>query len=294
MLGKLPSQPDFVREGVLGELADVLDTWLVRALPHLHAAGGVERLPAISFCLCDAQREHGLLGVCAPSRDAAAREFPAAIFRTLELAALTPLSAAGARGQEFLLAAQALLAALPDLSRAALRDALGNLPELNPNASQRGLESLDCATFFGSLASAEPAFEAFYALYAFVSGLGPGTSAGPALLCPTGSERDALAWLEIAARVCARTKRTPSYLFAPERGRLLVCSSSLTPELLRALAEPGFTSDHIWPLTTELPSAREHARAELLAIVPELAAPADLPVITLADKLAQFGARFAC
>jgi type VI secretion system ImpM family protein len=293
MLGKLPSQPDFVREGAQGELADVLDHWLVCALPHLHAAGGVERMPALSFCLCDAQREHALLGVCAPSRDAAAREFPAAIFRTLELAALTPLSAAGERGRAFLRAAAALLDTLPDLSREALREALTELPEVETSGSEDALESFDCASFFASVSRIEPTFESFYGLYAFVNGLAPSLGAGPALICPVGGEQDVRAWLEIARCVCARTRRTPSYLHAPERGRLLVCSSSLSPELLRALADPRFTSDRVWPLTTESPSAREHARAELLEAVPELAAPSNLRLNALAERLAKFVARFA-
>ena len=44
LLGKLPCQPDFVREGFRGPASDALDAFLVQASPILHQGIGVEKL----------------------------------------------------------------------------------------------------------------------------------------------------------------------------------------------------------------------------------------------------------
>ena len=84
LLGKLPCQPDFVREGFRGPATDALDAFLVQASPVLHQSVGVAQLPSLLLCQSLPKQAHGLLGVCGPSRDAAGRPFPAAIVHALD------------------------------------------------------------------------------------------------------------------------------------------------------------------------------------------------------------------
>ena len=81
LLGKLPCQADFVREGFRGAASDVLDAFLVQATPFLHQSVGVQQLPRLLLCQCLPKQAQGLVGVCAPSCDAAGRDFPVVIAR---------------------------------------------------------------------------------------------------------------------------------------------------------------------------------------------------------------------
>jgi type VI secretion system protein ImpM len=295
LVGKIPCQPDFVREGASDASADALDAWLVQAVPHLQLAGGVARMPQLSFCRCLVEQSRALIGVCAPSRDAAGREFPVAIFRTVELASLRPhLGRLFWQFEPFLRAASDLVEQLPRMSDLAeLRVALAELPSAPPSAADTpgpDLRSMQSQTFLESVFGADPAYEQLYGLYAFAAAFAAGADANPTLDCPVRSERDARVWLELATQLSARTGGAPSLLYAPEHGRLLVSASHWASELLRALAEPGYTCDRIWPLTTQAAPALDQARSDMLSVMPELASTRGLPVLELANRLANFSA----
>src|SRR6185312_941247 len=128
LLGKLPCQPDFVREGFRGPATDALDAFLVQASPILHQGVGVAQLPTLLLSQSLPKQAHALVGVCGPSRDAAGRPFPAALVHAVDAAELRSLqSEAFWRFSRFLQSAEALLGQLATLT---LADARAELDEL--------------------------------------------------------------------------------------------------------------------------------------------------------------------
>jgi type VI secretion system protein ImpM len=292
LLGKLPCRPDFVREGCSGAAADALDLWLLQGTEQLHAVHAAERLPSSFFCLNS--HPHALIGVLGPSSDSQGRQFPVAVFRQFDRAAYQ-----AQLGQlfwgfgSFLHAAQQLISELPELALDEARARLSALPELTPltaAASDPQLESLRSASFFDGLFGATPDHPQFYALYTLASAFAAQAGAGTALDCPIRGPLDARAWLELAAHLGRRHKLWPSFLFSPEKARLLISVASPPAELLCALAEPARVFERIWPLHTQSLTALDHARSSMLSNLPELGATPGIPLPLLAERLAAFSA----
>jgi type VI secretion system protein ImpM len=296
--GKLPSRPDFVREGGQGRAADALDAWLVQASPLLHAADGasVSDLPVCWFGHGFPKHNSVLVGVLGPSRDSAGREFPVAVFRESALGERRKhFAALLSEHAEFLDAAELLLVALPDLSLEELRARLVSLP-IPVADSAPVIEPRQAGSRLRQLFEADPPGSLFYALSTFVSAFADTDATTQlALDCPVREAADARIWLALAALISAQNPACPSFLFAPEPARLLISVAAPGAELLCALAQPGFSGERVWPLTTAHLPAIEHARSTLLPVLPELAAEheASLSLRELGERLARAGAAIA-
>lgn len=284
LLGKLPCQADFVREGFRGAASDVLDAFLVQATPLLHQTAGVPSLPRVWFCQCLPKQAQGLLGVCAPSCDAAGRDFPVVIARAFDRAQWRPrLGEVFWSFNEFLSDADLLLDRLPDLT---ISDVRGELSALSAEQVEPGQGSPPPAAAFDRTFAGDGAVQS-YALYAFASAFAAGQP-GLTLDCPANDAPLARLWLELAARVSEATGTTTCTMYAPKTGRLLISVNGWTPSLLRALGDPSFEGDQLWPLTTQLPEARDNARAALQETAPALTRPRGLSLTDLCEQLARF------
>lgn len=154
LLGKLPCQPDFVREGFRGPATDSLDAFLVQASPILHQGVGVAQLPTLLLSQSLPKQAHALVGVCGPSRDAAGRPFPAALVHALDPAELRSLqSEAFWRFARFLQSAESLLGQLPTLT---LADARAELDELSLDDARPSRTSTSQASASAAVSGAMP------------------------------------------------------------------------------------------------------------------------------------------
>ena len=94
LVGKLPCQADFLREGWSGPESAALDRFLVQAQPALHESRAgrtdedTKQLPKLWMCQNLPKQRHGLVGICAPSHDAAGRSFPVALALAFDAAEL--------------------------------------------------------------------------------------------------------------------------------------------------------------------------------------------------------------
>ena len=283
LLGKLPCQADFVHEGFRGAAGDVLDAFLVQATPTLHQSVGVPSLPRAQLFQCLPKQAQGLIGLCAPSQDAAGRDFPVVVAHAFDRALWRArLGEIFWSFGPFLHGADDLVSRLPDLT---LSDVRGELSALGGEPVEPGQGSPPPAAAFDRTFGGDAAVQS-YALYAFASAFAAGQP-GLTLDCPAGDAPLARLWLELATRVAEATGTTICALYAPPEGRLLISVNGWTPSLLRALADPGFVGDQVWPLTTELAEARDNARHALQEASPALARPRGLPLAELCEQLAR-------
>lgn len=79
VLGKLPCQPDYVRQGAGGVAVEALFDWMIRALED----GAMVPKSGAMNSLCFRADNRLVLGCLAPSRDSAGRAFPAAVVTQL-------------------------------------------------------------------------------------------------------------------------------------------------------------------------------------------------------------------
>jgi hypothetical protein len=301
LLGKLPCQPDFVREGFRSPATDALDAFLVQASPLLHQGVGVAQLPTLLLSQSLPKQAHGLLGVCGPSRDAAGRPFPAALVHALDQSELRPLqSELFWRYSAFLHSAEALLGELATQTLAAARDALEELSLEHARPAQSGAATAAIsgvsnppppASLVRALQDGESADigedAQSYALYAIASAFAA-RHPGLTLDCPAHEPAQARLWLMLSARIADVTNSALCIMYAPLAGRLLIAIDAWHPGALRAIADPGFSFDQLWPLATSQADARAHARSALAEAGAALARPRTASVRELADQLAQF------
>jgi len=289
LMGKLPCQPDFVREGFRGPATDALDAFLVHATPVLHQGVGVAQLPTLFVSQILPKQTHGLVGVVAASRDAAGRPFPVAVVHALQQAQLRAVqNDVFWRFSEFNERAEALIGKLARLSLEDARAELGALPKIAEEpAAMSGNGSPPPAAFERGLTGTPDPDAQSYALYVVASAFAarhPGLS----LDFPAQDASQARLWLTLCARVAEATSSALCILYAPAQGRLLIAIDAWHPSLLRAVADPGFSFDQLWPLGTPQAEARAHARSALAQAGPALARPRGVAVRELADQLALF------
>lgn len=289
LMGKLPCQPDFVREGFQGPATDALDAFLVQATPPLHQGVGVAQLPTLFVCQSLPRQAHSLVGVCAPSRDAAGRPFPVAVVHALPQAQLRAVqSDVFWCFDEFTQHAEALISKLGRLSLEEARAELSALPPLAEEPAHRSGTGLPpAAAFERGLASASEPDAQSYALYVVASAFAA-RHPGLTLDFPAGDASQARLWLTLSARVAEATSSALCILYAPTHGRLLISIDAWHPGLLCAAADPGFSFDQLWPLGTPQAEARAHARDALAQAGPALARPRGAALRELADQLALF------
>lgn len=292
-MGKLPCQPDFVREGFRGPACDALDAFLVQATPLVHQSVGVAQLPTLYVSQCLPKQAHGLVGVVAPSRDAAGRPFPVAVVHPLPQAQLRAVqSDVFWRFSEFTERAEALITKLGRLTLEDARGELGALPPIEAEpAATSSSASPPPAAFERSLGkttdqSPDPDAQS-YALYVVASAFAA-RHPGLTLDFPAHDPSQARLWLTLSARVAEATSSALCILYAPAFGRLLIAIDAWHPGLLRAVADPDFSFDQLWPLGTPQAEARAHARSALAQAGPALARPRGVAIRELADQLALF------
>jgi hypothetical protein len=181
--------------------------------------------------------------------------------------------------QGFIGAAEALVARLPELSLEDVRTELCSLDDASSTPAP-------AAAAFERATDADPDVQS-YALYALASAFAA-RHAGLTLDCAAHDASEARLWLTLAGRVAEQTNTTTCVLYAQAQGRLLISIDGWHPGALRAIADPGFSVDQLWPLTTALSEARVHARSALAQAGPALQRPRTASLRELADQLARF------
>jgi hypothetical protein len=170
------------------------------------------------------------------------------------------------------------LSALPAIAdEPAAQSSSNGLPP--PAAFERGLTN-------GNEQGADPDAQS-YALYVVASAFAA-RHPGLTLDFPAHDPSQARLWLTLSARVAEASSSALCILYVPTHGRLLVTIDAWHPNLLRAVSDPGFSFDQLWPLGTPQAEARAHARSALAQAGPALARPRGVAVRELADQLAQF------
>lgn len=293
LLGKLPCQPDFVREGFRGAATDSLDAFLVEGTPTLHQSVGVSQLPTLLLYQSLPRQPHALIGVCAPSQDAAGRPFPVAIVHAL---AADPRRQVGLselfwQYQEFVTQAEALVSRLPRLSLEEARAELDALTGVGVTAQDASVGNASTtvappAAAFERVVNGSPGAQS-YALYTVASAFAA-KHAGLTLDCPAQDAAQARLWLTLVAHVAEQTSSKTCILYAPHKGRLLIAIDAWHPGQLRAIADPSFSFDQLWPISTEHQEARTHAQSALSKAGPALQRPRGASVRELAEQLAHF------
>jgi type VI secretion system protein ImpM len=293
LVGKLPTEPDFVRLGGRSACIEVFDAWLVHAAAPLCAAASVGSLRNLAFCFCLPKHSRALVGVLEPSQDSRGREFPVAVLLECNLEHWrTRLGELWQSAEPFRSAAQALILELGESSTSDIREQLSELPGLpTPEVSSyedaRLTSGENAGAFLRRTIGSSAAHNLFYAVSTLEAAFAePKPAAGLAIDCPVRDANDTATWLQLASQLSLQSKLVPSALFSAEPARLVISAETPLPQLLRALVEPGPAREQLWPLTASDPTALEHARATLSPIVPELMSEQrDLTLDALAQRL---------
>jgi type VI secretion system protein ImpM len=295
LFGKLPCRPDFVRVRCHGPAANELDQFVVRAAEQLNAQKLSLRGTAVRYLYCVPAAQRVLLGVLGESRDQVGREFPLALFASVPLARCGGRLARLALGfaDFFARAEHALreIAAAPfeqidaRLDAFALPDA-DVLDEAEVRLAGRLASSPALAFVEHAFGPADSALHC-YGLLTLITAAKPVRDAPPGQLgtvldCPAHDDNDRLIFMELATRVLRWRDALPTccWTAGPMPARLLIALGPPPSDVLRALADPGYSSQRIWPLTTARVAAIERARAAL----PELARLAEEPSMS-AERL---------
>jgi hypothetical protein len=189
---------------------------------------------------------------------------------------------------DFTQRAEALVTKLGRLSLEEARSELAELPVISDEPAALGGNGLPPpAAFERGLAHNNDPDSQSYALYVVASAFAA-RHPGLTLDFPAHDASQARLWLTLSARVAEATSSALCILYAPAQGRLLIAIDAWHPNLLRAVADPGFSFDQLWPLGTPQAEARAHARSALAQAGPALARPRGVAVRELADQLALF------
>lgn len=288
-LGKIPAQPDFVRQTLPEPIASDFDAWLVKSAQNLALAKAELPGGSIRFLFSAPQRSEAVVGVLVKSRDQVGRSFPLAIYTVVPSAVLaSTFHALPFAFSEVFERCDAVLADVPTLSLDALRARVAELvaPAFDAAsslraASERALQVLTSVT--GADLSARafasgPAGCFAYGMYTFrtaadaarrVPNAQP-SAATTVLACPIVVDVDLLAWLDLARRVFAGAGSglLPSFAWVEEPDpRLLLSLGHASDQLLCFVAEPRHGSARLWPLETRSREAIARAQAELGAVL---------------------------
>jgi type VI secretion system protein ImpM len=291
LYGKVASQPDFLRAGAGAFCQNGLDRWLQEGVEALRTERTQLPEGPTAFLLAPGGAL-AFVGALAPSRDAAGRSFPLALFAEVPVAAahegLPSLPQAWA---SFVAEASGLLAQAADLDGGeisrrtqALDARVSDTPE--PHAWKNQPVRTLAVVFDGSLPAA--AF-ALHTLATACDRAAAGTDTATATLtvdAPVAGSATTALWLEIARRRLAWAQAVPSLLWTtgPE-ARLLLTLGPPSPMAMAFLANPRHRSSRLWPLRTTVAGAKDHAWA---ALSPQQRAVLETPDAALGDLCAEF------
>ncbi len=281
-LGKLPEQPDFVRQPIAERIGQELDQWLVKSVQSLHLVK--QELPdaCVRFVFSAPGCEAVAVGVMRKSQDQVGRSFPLAIYTWLALdSAAQALQAIALAHGAFLARAEELLAALPGLSLQALRVQAAELEQV-PSAPL-GLAVQRCAevlaqtapdAMFARVFAQSPQEGHLYGLYTLRTATSavrgaPAASAPTVLDCPITNDVDLIAWLDLTRRCLGWAHHAPSFVWIEEPDpRLLLALGHASDQLLGFVADPHHRSARLWPLWTDRADAVQLAREGLALPLP--------------------------
>ncbi len=298
IVGKVPSEGDFVRHNLVEPLPRAFDRWLaasVESAAMLKLRGTSDPL---RFIYSDGAGAGVLVGVVAPSHDSVGRTYPLALFEWLRgTTAPARLSSLPVAYQGFLESAVALARAAQGMPAAQLKGDFESLPIVGPDDHARAAavceETLDrtAAADFEARAFEDPNAERYYAYHTLLSALSVharGSSFGPppTLDCPMATDVDQFAWLELVGRCMPRSAHSPTVLWCEdETPRMAVVLGTPSHVDYRFRSDDG-SSERVWPLTTTSTQARMTARDHLLSLDPGLGTSGD-SLRGLVDRIAR-------
>lgn len=293
--GKIPAQGDFVRAGIGDPLCQALVRWLEEGTAACYQSSS--RVPAVptGFLFKPAGERRALLGAMRGSGDKVGRQFPLAIFLTVEGPELLQAWPAAPLAYAPLIAAMAgVLADAETRSAAQLAEGARSLPApagdaLSEAAARAGQELGALPLSQASpLLGGEPG-PRHYALHtlrtACASLRGREPSRAEVLLdCPAPADADRWLWLSLVHKALAGAF-LPSFAWR-EGGRLLVSLGPFPPAALQSLCDPPRDGSKVWPLST----AQEAARVAAGKALGPAAAQVDRPDITAGELIAALAA----
>lgn len=285
LCGKLPARPDFVRFGAFGPPARAFDAWLTRSMERVQVKRAKLPQQPLRF-LFSFDGSASLLGVIAPSHDKVGRSYPVAIFRELASGSVNGRSAVVPEALAPLLReAQTAVDALPGVAADQV-DVLLQRLDATPATSlaaahalfSEGLQSADAGSFLRSAFGASASPMLGYALVTLLRaadsarGFGFGTRS-PVIDFPVAPGAPASIWLELAASLVPGVGA--SFIWTEPTSdqtpaRLLFRWGPPSDETLCALADARYSSQAVWPLTTDHAAALEQARVLLAGPLVEL------------------------
>jgi type VI secretion system protein ImpM len=276
VVGKLPSQADFVRQHVSDRVGGEFDRWLVKSTQTMLSAKAELPPAAVRFVFSAPGCDSVAIGVLAPSRDHVGRAFPLAIYTTLP----APFAARHALGLPL-----AYLQFMDDAEAVALESAESSAADLKarvtslapPNQEIVLVASQQCRDVLGQTSALEMLERVFpmtqgpqpaapyYALHTFsVASEGarsaPPSAAPTVLDCPIVTDVDLAAWIDLGRRSTPAQTVCPTFAWVQVSPRLLLVLGYAPEQLLHFVADPKHKSSRLWPLTTERPEAIERAR----------------------------------
>lgn len=275
VVGKLPSQADFVRQHVSDRIGGEFDRWLVKSTQSMLSAKA-ELPAAVRFVFSAPGCDSVAIGVLVPSRDHVGRTFPLAIYTALP----APFAGRHALGLplaylQFLDDAETLALEAANASAADLKAQVAAL--VPPNQEIVLVASQQCRDVLGQMSAREmlervfpmtqgpqPAAP-FYALYTFsvaseAARSAPPSTAPTVLDCPIVTDVDLAAWIDLGRRGTPAQTACPTFAWVQVSPRLLMVLGYAPEQLLHLVADPKHKSSRLWPLTTERTEAIERAR----------------------------------
>ena len=279
LVGKTPRHPEFVRHHASSPLALYFLRWLEEGTGRLHGVRSGGPMAPARFVFTAPGEDSVLVGALAPSTDSVGRAFPLAVFQEMPGSTVAGhFALLPERFQPFLRAGAELLDEAPSLEVGALKERVERLPTTRPGdvrLAERLRQSLlseqRCAELLQHVSAERPEDGRYYALHTFLTacegerhreqGLATVT-----LDCPYPPHQGPVAWLELATRLLRWNSRPPTFFWSEGvHSRLLLSLGAAPPGLLLHLAQPERTGAQFWPLHTERPAARAHARQALSA-----------------------------
>ncbi len=298
LVGKIPSQGDFLRVGSTSSVVRHFDAWLQTAMDSLVLANSSLCDSLVRFVFCPAWDADIAVGLAVPSRDAAGRKYPLAAMLILPRRdiqgrwATVPIAC-----QEFLEPLESVLSSVARRSPRDVLNTLGRLPTIDTRALDRA-ESRCHEMFHAELVQTFEAriFERpelrYYAYRTLLLACDRArerdiSERAPVLSCSARGDLDRLIWMELVSRLCPVAA---SAFWRTSRGErstgdesLVIAFSNPSHEVWSALMHPDQAFDHVWSLQTQYRRAIDEA---LTAIGADLKPPAtSTPMSTLVRDL---------
>lgn len=277
VLGKIPSQGDFVRLNGSHKIAQAFHRWLEEGHEAVRRASAELPAAPVNFVFTAPGERVALIGAMGRSEDRVGRSFPLCVFRIVEgPAAAARLGELPFAYGAFFRGAASLLADAAQLTSNEIGQRLGQLEPASrgdfalAGTQLRLLRAAAAEAHLRPLSAPErlPG-NIYYGVRTFAvacraeRGKEP-SKPGVMLDVPLAEDGDPGFWLELAQPLLA-WKTLPPALFwlAGAAPRLLLCVGTPGPSVLMHLARPEHSSMKLWPLHTQQPSAVDAAREAL-------------------------------